>query len=176
MPTDEFILLSTYPPGRPLMDDRLVGHFDWTQGIPDRTNLCTYAVLLARVDCGQPTISIEDEFINPYLGHVLSSAFRPRIRQEVLRGDYLEVVNVLSTPGRPEHRWHLGQVIGDNLLFYASQNSRLGRTSPYGLSQQAMVGLGRFAYRVAAGNTRPSRNKSLHDVFACLARKPNNRF
>ncbi|GEM_PF-3318434 len=151
------------------MDERLVGQFDWIKGIPDQTNLCVYAVLLARIDRDEPTSTEVDEWLNLYLAHVLSFWFRPIALAEILEGNFFGLINRLNEPLLPPQRRRIAQKVGDQLLFFTSQHGRVGRTRPTSLSFRSMIGIGSGAYSQAAANTQARRDVCHYQIFARLA-------
>lgn len=154
------------------MDKRLVGQFGsaiWESGGPKPLDLCMYAVVLARIDRETETATASDEYLNQYLGDVLAMGFHPLGIPEVLAGDYQGLMNRLNAPAHPIRRVWIAQSIGDRLLYFTSQASRVGRTKVYGLSLKAMIGVGQLAYAMAAAHSLAEKHTTRREIYSRLA-------
>lgn len=134
------------------LDQRLVAQFDWSHRQPTPHHLCLYAVLLARIDQDRPTQSSLDELLNMRLAMILGLGFNPQTLTELERWDSLMLVTRLHRPQFPQERLRIARQVGDQALFIASQDLKVGRTRQHGMSVDRVIDVGQQAYRIAAGH------------------------
>lgn len=149
------------------MDERLSQHFDWSKGLPGLTNLCIYAVLLARIDSERGTADITDELANIHLAQVLALGFNPAIMIQINSWDMMRSLHELNRLMDAHQRVRVSSQVGAECLFLASQGLWTGR-SPEHTSLRSVSTLGASAYQVAAANCQ-TQQKEIGRLYARIS-------